>query len=447
MAGRRFQKQLEQFLPVWAEKGWITPGAQADILAHAAARPATHRFGYAVGILGVLLLGSGVITFFAANWDQMARLSKLALLFGSLWLSYGIAAYLRSAAGLPNLGEALLLLGVLLFGANVMLIAQIYHVDAHYPNGILMWAIGGLLTAWLLNSQAAMIAALLLGILWTLVEHVGFGEVHWAYLVFAAVSALLIERRDWYRSAHLLCIGLMLWAVTVYDVRDLAARDAVFLTQCFLLVALGLFFAAALPVSQRVVPTLAGPVRRYAMLGALITLFLLTMPHLQQGGRWLSWEAGLVAPSPVWPPLTLALALLVGALVVLRQRSVVVTPHAGLGLVLLVLLLALVVANLFLDGNRAGLAALGFNIVFFASTVWLVFAGLEQRDQVMLNLAFGFFTLGLVARYFDTFWTLMDRSLFFLAGGTVLLVGGYFLERQRRRLARKIAIGRGEEVA
>jgi uncharacterized membrane protein len=53
------------------------------------------------------------------------------------------------------------------------------------------------------------------------------------------------------------------------------------------------------------------------------------------------------------------------------------------------------------------------------------------------------FVVALISRYFDTFWTLFDRSLFFMAGGVVLLVGGYFLERQRRRLAQQIAGGRG----
>lgn len=445
MAGRRFQRQLEQLLPEWAEKGWISPGAEAQILAHAAGRPATHRFGYAVGILGVVLLGAGVITFFAANWDQMAKLTKLLLLFGSLWLSYGAAAYLRSAAALPKLGEAVLLLGVILFGANVMLIAQIYHVDAHYPDGILMWAVGGLLTAWALRSQAAMIAALVLGILWTLVE--GFeryGDVHWAYLAFAAVAAVLVERRGWSRAAHLWCIGLMLWAVTVYDMRDLVSRDAVYLTQCFLLVALGLYLLATLPASARRAPTLAEPVRRYAVLGGLITLFMLTIPDLQRGGGWLEAGEALPAPNPAWPPLTLALAAVPAVLAALRWRSAAVRPHARWGLLLLATLLALVIANLVLDGDQAGLAAFGFNLVFFAGLVWLVFVGLEQRDPLLLNLAFGFFTLGLIARYFDTFWTLMDRSLFFMAGGAALLIGGYVLERQRRRLAQRIADGRGE---
>jgi len=45
-----------------------------------------------------------------------------------------------------------LLLGVILFGSNIMLIAQIYHIDSHFPNGVLMWSLGALLAAWLVRN-------------------------------------------------------------------------------------------------------------------------------------------------------------------------------------------------------------------------------------------------------------------------------------------------------
>ena len=40
----------------------------------------------------------------------------------------------------------------------------------------------------------------------------------------------------------------------------------------------------------------------------------------------------------------------------------------------------------------------------------------------------------MLALYFDYFWSLMSRSLFFMAGGALLFAGGFLLERQRRRL-------------
>lgn len=56
----------------------------------------------------------------------------------------------------------------------------------------------------------------------------------------------------------------------------------------------------------------------------------------------------------------------------------------------------------------------------------------------MVNRAFVGFSILVMARYFDTFWSLLDRALFFMAGGVLLLAGGGWLERRRRALLRDI---------
>ncbi len=73
--------------------------------------------------------------------------------------------------------------------------------------------------------------------------------------------------------------------------------------------------------------------------------------------------------------------------------------------------------------------------------MWLVYVGLHLNDRFLVNLAFVFFALAVLARYFDTFWTLMNRSFFFMAGGLLLLIGGYALERGRRKLTGQISGG------
>ncbi len=34
------------------------------------------------------------------------------------------------------------------YGAGIWLVAQIYNIDEHYPNGFLFWALGALAMAW-----------------------------------------------------------------------------------------------------------------------------------------------------------------------------------------------------------------------------------------------------------------------------------------------------------
>jgi uncharacterized membrane protein len=102
-------------------------------------------------------------------------------------------------------------------------------------------------------------------------------------------------------------------------------------------------------------------------------------------------------------------------------------------------IVALLLVNLFLTGKQGGLVAVFFNLLYFGGLVWLIYAGMHQEDHFLVNIAFVFFGITLLTRYFDTFWTLLNRSYFFMVGGLLLLVGGYVIERQRRRITALIA--------
>ena len=78
------------------------------------------------------------------------------------------------------------------------------------------------------------------------------------------------------------------------------------------------------------------------------------------------------------------------------------------------------------------------NVFFLGGVVWLIYAGYRSNDGLQVNLSFLFFAIWVLTLYFDTFWTLMDRSFFFMGGGVILFVGGYLLERQRRNLLRRV---------
>lgn len=54
----------------------------------------------------------------------------------------------------------------MLFGAGIWLVAQIYHIEEHYPNGFLIWGLGAMALAWALPSVARAILAVLLLVLW-----------------------------------------------------------------------------------------------------------------------------------------------------------------------------------------------------------------------------------------------------------------------------------------
>jgi uncharacterized membrane protein len=135
------------------------------------------------------------------------------LLFAGLWGAYiGAAAFQRS--GMAFLSEAAILLGVGLFGASIMLIAQMYHIEGNPPDAVLTWAAGSLLAGVLLRSRTALALAIALVSLWSWWEVAeGRGAVHWAFLAGWAVVAVPVIWLRWHSGYHLLAIALAAWIV------------------------------------------------------------------------------------------------------------------------------------------------------------------------------------------------------------------------------------------
>jgi hypothetical protein len=75
---------------------------------------------------------------------------------------------------------------------------------------------------------------------------------------------------------------------------------------------------------------------------------------------------------------------------------------------------------------------LAFNLLYALQVVGVIILGYLRRNRAYINLGLVFFVLEVIARYFDFFWKLMPRSLFFIGGGLLLMVGGIVLEKKRR---------------
>ena len=131
---------------------------------------ANHSYGYAVLVaLGYLFIGLAIITLLSANWEDIPRAVRM---LGLLILTAGtnLFALKQYQNGKESMSIGLFFLGALFYGASIMLIAQIYHIDEHYPNGIFWWAMGILPLALLLQSSLLMMLMTALSYTWFLVE-------------------------------------------------------------------------------------------------------------------------------------------------------------------------------------------------------------------------------------------------------------------------------------
>ena len=293
----------ESDLSRWVEQGWVKREDMDAILKDAASSDrAPGSLPNLLALLGAVLVAAGALLFLAANWDGMGRIAKLAVLFAALWGAHG-ASYAALRAKADHFAEAMMLLGVVLFGAGIMLIGQIYHLSADPPAGVLLWALGAIVAAWAWPSQLAACAALVLISLWfTLAAPEAAQPVYLPFLPVWAAMLPPILRMRWMAAYHVALASLAWFVlatlVTLMSGNEAASDDilrlgtaiaAVFLTAGSLLSGIG----PAVPF--------AVPLERYALVGALAGISLLALPSFHDGKSGGDpWWSGLAALCCCW---------------------------------------------------------------------------------------------------------------------------------------------------
>ena len=166
--------------------------------------------------------------------------------------------------------------------------------------------------------------------------------------------------------------------------------------------------------------------------GVLSGTFALTFPDFvsasgEQAVLDPLWFAGLLASGSLYALGMLALAR--------RQTLSPLQRRSGL---ILATSFAVLVTCTVMFSYSGSWPALLWNAVFLGMMGWMADVGIRKGDRAIINQVFGALLCWLLARYVDAFWTLMDRSLFFMAGGVLLLAAGGWMERRRRSLLARI---------
>ncbi|MFH0755363.1 MAG: hypothetical protein V1910_01715 [bacterium] len=82
--------------------------------------------------------------------------------------------------------------------------------------------------------------------------------------------------------------------------------------------------------------------------------------------------------------------------------------------------------------------AIIFNFVIFFELLGLIFSGYIRRETWLINFGAFFLFLLIIIKYFDWFFTYLDKSIFFIGAGILLFIVGWFMERGRRYMISNI---------
>ncbi|MCY4438865.1 MAG: DUF2157 domain-containing protein, partial [Deltaproteobacteria bacterium] len=265
------------------ELGWLSETDREAILADLDSPQERYRpFALALAA-GLVLVVLGIIALVSGNWNGVGYGLRLLILLGGMTALYAgaLAAVLR---GSPRwISESLFVLAASLFGANIVLIAQMYHISSDSIAGaVMLWCAGGLVTVWGARSAATLNLVFLTLLLWTCIRLTEFSRLEpwldFGVLLFPVLwgSAVVTAARwQWRPVPHygLITLLFFLYYLSWYIGEEAQTEGAAFFTATCLFI----FVAARATgtVSSAILtPWLAGHVpvvERYALGAAALT--------------------------------------------------------------------------------------------------------------------------------------------------------------------------------
>jgi len=414
--------QLKRDLDGWIAQGLVPAENRERILASLGSTSIAGRLETIIAVFGAILIGAGALSFVGANWSEMTKAARLFILFGGMWLSYGVAVWFYRM-GRSLIAEAFILLGVLLFGANIWLVAQTYNINSHFPDGTMLWAVGALAAALVVPSRASLGTAFAIGSLWTWQETMEYHTaLHLPFLVFWAACAANAAWLAWRPGIHLAALSLIMWLVISHDgLQALLGWSDTEVVSLYVFLPLAIWSLSQIrEPGPNGIQLMVGHYAFFVFMGAFSAVHVFDGRLTGTSGSWLVFAlvATLVA---------------LGAVVMSMRRGA---------------------ANLFDFAGTAFAAAVttiyvatviehqGQNDVFFLACslviiLWSLFRGARLDDRFIVNWSVVAFGGWVLYTYFDLFAGLMDQAIFFTFGGILLIVLALALEPLRRNLVNK----------
>ena len=361
------------WLTRWTDAGLIDAAAAARIRDYETERAGSARLRWPVMVaiaFGALMLGGGVLLFVAAHWDTLSPAARFVIVLSMVGGFHVAGAAVGES--FPGLSSALHAVGTAALGGGIALAGQIFHLDEHWPSGILLWAAGAA-AGWLVlrqTPQAALFAILTPA--WLLSEWnvATWRHYHWTTTGAAAVGVCLAALTYFTAVRGRQGEG---WERALRWIGGIALLPA----------AAALSFAAGRGWS----PTAPAP-----------------LPVATQAVIW------LVA---IGAPLALAVFLR-------RQQA---WPHAAAALWM--------VALLFVEPTFGKLTPYGWWLI---GAIALVSWSVQEGDSARVNMGAAVFAGALIAFYFSHVIDKLGRSASLIGLGVLFLAGGWALEQTRRRL-------------
>lgn len=387
----------DEALKHWQKKGLLTEKKATELKKALTKeeRMDAHGMPKAMAIfatVGSILVGLGIILFIGSNWADMSPVQRvLTLLVGYAVVAMG--AYVTEKRDLPTVSESLWLLTDVIFGANIILLAQIFNYSLTYWQGPLLWAIGALGMGIARNHKAHIYLAVPLFILALGWFGTGTGRFFGSQFEFLGSENNLLPVLS-VLGIGLVSLALLLRNSTRWDFAHHACMKwgALLVTVPMIIST----FDSSVPGE---IYEMTGTLKQYLVIGTSLIFAALAV-----------WKGDLDRSESKVYLLTLA-ALMTAMLIQWNGQS-------GVGVVF----------------DSSELLYFLYILAVFAVALWTVWIGILTENSMVVNYGLVVAAIIITVQYFSWTFALLDKSLAFILGGILLIVMTIFIERKRRKI-------------
>jgi len=364
-------------------------------------------FGAVVATIGSILIALGIAWLIALNWAAMPSALKVLILVLATAGAYTTGVLFRTN-DYEKIGGSLLVLGALLYTLSIFLIAQTFHLATSLQANafllLLAW-IGILFASYVFDSSSSLVIALAEFLVWISLQYFSFVELF---------------RGDF--SVGILAIIYLIVGIGLYGLTQIhKSRDHEF----------------------------AGVYRYWTAFYVLLLTYILSFQSLLP----MLWPKGFELTANVLFFLIIisivAIVLaIVGIFMSVSKNKLTGKEVIGfIGLVFLYILLISLASlisgeSVFRGSISGGLWVMWLfdNVLFILVILSVIGYGTRYQSAKIVNLAIIFFGLDIITRYIGfvlDFGGQVGFAVMSIIGGIILIVGGWGIEKWRRRLLEK----------
>jgi uncharacterized membrane protein len=361
-----------------------------------------------IATLGAILVGIGIILLVASNWTGIPDFVKIVLLISTTSGIYFAGWKLKfDTPHYPRIGEAVLFLASISFGASIFLIAQVFNEIANSSFLLLLWFMAVAPLTYALSSKPILVLAILTFSSWIGSVLDGFSDSNLlsTVLIFLAFGMALYGighmHRSWdkfskfatiYQAFGLIYLLSSFYYFSIesaYRISTIRLLDSAFEMGLFVFFTIvSLASVAAILISSR--KTNAGP---YEFIMLLVSFF---------------GFAGM----------TLFIAM--------RKEFMVEVSRYGFTRMQLP------------EGVITAIFVI-FTLLVSVIAIGTMLVGYYKGISAFVNIGIVFFILALAHVYWNTAVQFLPRSISLIIGGTLLIAGGIYLEKKRREMIKTMS--------